>query len=206
LRENKDLPQNVNDIIKKQKKFLEEIKYFKIPNSDRTNDKAKSNDNIKGFIIYGKIKNSDKYKVLFILSKKELQKRVKDLVEVFLRGIKFQVGGRDYSLTPIFSAVAITKSPLQLFFPNIGIKPLGNNRFEVLGLPYVIENPVMEKVYLNWNEAKIQVDITNINRKEVEPNKKIPEIIDEICNEIFNEKDNSSNNKDSTEGGNNANG
>jgi CRISPR-associated protein Cst2 len=160
----------------------------------------------KGFIIYGKIKGRNKYKVLFILNKKELKKRVGDLLEVFLRGVKFQVGGKDYSLTPIFSAVAITKSPLQLFFPNIGIKPLGNNRFEVLGLPYVIENPVMEKVYLNWNEAKIQVDITNINRKEVEPNKKIPEIIDETCNEIFNEKDNSSNNKDSTEGGNNANG
>ncbi len=131
----------------KYEHLLEDKKFFK-----------DLRENSNGYIVYGKIRGSDRYKVLFVLDREKLKERVKELLETYINGFKFQVGGRDYAMVPVFCAVAITKSPLQVFFPNIGITSLGNSRFEITGLVAPIANSKVEKAYLGWTEDKVRAN------------------------------------------------
>ncbi len=146
------IPEYLKSVVEKYGVLIEEPKYFKDLRG-------------RGYIVYGKIRGSNRYKVLFVVNEKELGKRVKDLLETYLDGFKFQVGGRDYSMVPVFCAVAVAKSPLQVFFPNIGVKPLGNSRFEVLGLVAPVANAKVEKVYLGWNTGRIEIDLNTLESK-----------------------------------------
>jgi len=159
--------------------LIDEPKYFKRKDAN-------------GFVVYGQIRNSNRYKVIFIVDEEERKKRVRDLLETYLSGFDFQVGGRAYALTPVFCAVAITKSPLQLFFPNVGVVPLGNGRFEVTGLLAPVANRRVEKVYLGWNPARIELDATRLpdNKVAAKDGELVnlleePDGIDEIIDELF---------------------
>jgi CRISPR-associated protein Cst2 len=139
-----DFPKNLNWILEKYGKLLEDKEFYK------------TKDDKENYIIVGRINDSDKYKILFILNPQEKEKRIKDLVETVRGGIKFQVGGRDYALVPLLFIVARMTSPLQVFFPHIGITVEGqySGKYRVLGLQSALNNPKVEKVYIEYNKDR----------------------------------------------------
>jgi len=165
----KNLPKNLSWILEKYGKLLEDKKFYqtetgylvvgKIIGSDentKSNKKNKKEQNDKNKE-ENKKETKPKYKILFILNPTEKYKRIKDLVDTFKGGIKFQVGGRDYALVPLLLVIARMKSPLQVFFPNVGITVECNypGKYRILGLQYALDNPKVEKFFIEFNKDRL---------------------------------------------------
>jgi len=136
-----NLPNWAEETLKIYMRTAREIKVFKTPEEH--------------FIAYGKL-GEKYYKVLFILNPQEKKKRIEDLINALKAGLSFQVGGEGWSLTPVFYVVALSKAPVQFFYPHIGLD-FSQKPPKVVGLSYALNNPYLEDYSLFCNEDKLSL-------------------------------------------------
>jgi len=84
--------------------FFESAKWYRI---------SKDNNTLLGLV--GLLEEKDNKHIVFIVSRQERTKRIKELLEAILNGIAMHSSTEDYGLVPVFSVLATLKVPVPVF-------------------------------------------------------------------------------------------